>query len=456
MHYGMQSNNTMREDFKNELQHFACSMYNAVGNAVSIGNESGDWDKNRFDFSAIILKYCNEDMDNSLQEISSLLLHPSLSQGHLNAFCANQTKPVNLEYVYQRHLADVLVSLLEQPDVRLQRIVGFTICRLYLNISCTKMQLTTESLMLYIECSTLAGLAKYIIQRKCLNRPTNIGEKSSIPLDDTTGWGYSESYFFTILLLILSSLNLSRGNPDHMFSKPLSTYLLQEEAMVSISDKYHTIMDLVIAFASSHASRYIREMSLWFIAQMCCTVDNVKAISELPQNTLSVASQLFQVSTATSIVQNLHYFLHSTPLFPLLLDAVAKGLEDDWSQIRFAATWACRSLLTLLADDGDAATASLLSRCWPQLLPRLCMNRFYAAEAVKGSSLDFWKQFFSPSRFNGKALLSGMGREAVDYYIRCSSGSTNHMVCEAACHAMVIYSQATQSLLLLPSDGGEG
>eukprot|EP01037_Dinobryon_pediforme_P020023 gene20023-20553_t len=115
------------------------------------------------------------------------------------------------------------------------------------------------------------------------------------------------------------------------------------------------------------------------------------------------------------------------------------GLEDEWSQIRLVATTASRALILAVADgpkEESEAKQGVLIRLWTPLLPRLCMNRFYAADAVRLASLSLWKDVMTV-RFDGKQLLAERCEEAVAYYIRSSRTSTNHMVCEAACHAML-------------------
>jgi hypothetical protein len=47
---------------------------------------------------------------------------------------------------------------------------------------------------------------------------------------------------------------------------------------------------------------------------------------------------------------------------------LAKGLGDNWSQVRFAASVATRAFLEGMDDD-------TMNAVFPMLLPRMCLNR---------------------------------------------------------------------------------
>jgi len=71
---------------------------------------------------------------------------------------------------------------------------------------------------------------------------------------------------------------------------------------------------------------------------------------------------------------------------------------------------------------------------WSHIIPRLCMNRYYAAEAVQSLSQNIWRYFLLPNGL-GRQLIVKHIDTCVDYY--CSmTASKNHMIVEAACQAI--------------------
>jgi len=105
--------------------------------------------------------------------------------------------------------------------------------------------------------------------------------------------------------------------------------------------------------------------------------------------------------------------------------AVCRGLEDNWSQVRFAASVATRNLLLgLVAEERQ----SLLS----SLLPRMCLNRYYLAEGVKLYSQETWRLVFNDQ---GPVFVASEIKSVVDYY-SMQSNANNHAVREAACYCI--------------------
>lgn len=75
---------------------------------------------------------------------------------------------------------------------------------------------------------------------------------------------------------------------------------------------------------------------------------------------------------------------------------LADGLADNWSQVRLAASVAARNFLLSLPNHD---TRQLF---YPQLLPRLCLNRYYVADGVRIYSQETWRQVAGAS---GKDLV---------------------------------------------------
>lgn len=79
---------------------------------------------------------------------------------------------------------------------------------------------------------------------------------------------------------------------------------------------------------------------------------------------------------------------------------LAKGLSDNWSQVRLSASVAARNFLLSLPND----EARLLF--YPVLLPRMCLNRYYAADGVRIYSQETWRQ-----------VTGTAGKELVEQFI---------------------------------------
>ncbi|XP_069690165.1 uncharacterized protein [Periplaneta americana] len=102
---------------------------------------------------------------------------------------------------------------------------------------------------------------------------------------------------------------------------------------------------------------------------------------------------------------------------------LAEGLADNWSQVRLSASVAARKFLMSLPDDKAREVF------YPELLPRMCLNRYYVAEGVRIYSQETWRQVTGTA---GKDLVQKYISYTVDYYIQATE-SDNHAVREAAC-----------------------
>ena len=338
-------------------------------------------------------------------------------------------------------------NVLHHEENRLQSVGGQVFKAIFQLLLTTKEigdagKLLAETVLDILERRLLNGLASTIFFRKEQFRVTYLGDPTSIPLDDTTGWRHLEAYLFVIYSLILTQLDFG---VFPIILKPIPLSILEEIDKNSTSaEKIANMSDLLILYTSQHVNRHLREMTCRFIEQLFIT-QNV--ISSDTRNLFTFDSN-FYVHPRTAKLNNFCRLFSNSPISVLtssnLLDsiivALSSGLEDEWSQIRLVATTASRALILAVADgpkEESEAKQGVLIRLWTPLLPRLCMNRFYAADAVRLASLSLWKDVMTV-RFEGKQLLAERCEEAVAYYIRSSRTSTNHMVCEAACHAMVL------------------
>ncbi|XP_076321586.1 uncharacterized protein LOC143231011 [Tachypleus tridentatus] len=102
---------------------------------------------------------------------------------------------------------------------------------------------------------------------------------------------------------------------------------------------------------------------------------------------------------------------------------LAAGLADNWSQVRLAASEATRKFLLSCSADGDQEVF------FPELLPQMCLNRYYVAEGVRIYSQETWKIV---AKNEGRELVAKYIEHMVNYYIS-QTQADNHAVREAAC-----------------------
>mmetsp|Transcript_21132 Transcript_21132/g.39038 ORF Transcript_21132/g.39038 Transcript_21132/m.39038 type:complete len:610 (+) Transcript_21132:94-1923(+) len=115
---------------------------------------------------------------------------------------------------------------------------------------------------------------------------------------------------------------------------------------------------------------------------------------------------------------------------PTTIKFTAKGLGDNWSQVRLAASTAARYFIEKMGARTEEYDSLLV--------PRICLNRYYVAEGVKLYNQATWKEYVGDQGKQKVALHAG---ETVKYYVsQCLSD--NHSVREAAC--MCIAEMATK------------
>ena len=206
----------------------------------------------------------------------------------------------------------------------------------------------------------------------------------SVLLDDTTGWNTLETSYKIVIELMISI----KCNSKYLRS-------LISKWMYS-NDQSSEYIELLLVSASSHRNRYMREHSFMLIQVL------IEVLEKTPTN--SYLAIMEHINTA-----------------------IAAGMQENWSQIRQVAVKSCCVFLCKDTLD-DPVMRSYLKK----LLPRLCLNRFYAAEGVKSVSHYSWREIFGQ---RGKEYYSEIVVLAAQYYSEASK-SHNHVVCEAACHSM--------------------
>jgi len=70
---------------------------------------------------------------------------------------------------------------------------------------------------------------------------------------------------------------------------------------------------------------------------------------------------------------------------------VARGLGDNWSQVRYASSLCARSFFLAIKGCEDQSVYAPFNEA---LVPRMCLNRYYVAEGVRNYSIETWRQVF--------------------------------------------------------------
>ncbi|GAB4818455.1 hypothetical protein N2152v2_005501 [Parachlorella kessleri] len=111
---------------------------------------------------------------------------------------------------------------------------------------------------------------------------------------------------------------------------------------------------------------------------------------------------------------------------PEIARRLVLGLCDNWSQVRYAASVATRSLLKHTGPE--ARERQLL----PILLPAMCLNRYYVAEGVRNYSQETWRRVMGT---HGRDHVAKHAQQVVSFYVE-QAKANNHSVREAACACM--------------------
>lgn len=153
---------------------------------------------------------------------------------------------------------------------------------------------------------------------------------------------------------------------------------------------------LNLVFASlSHTNRFVRETGY----MVCGALVSIHPLNEQSENKGQIWSE------------GKHF-----------ADVLERGLSDNWSQVRMAACCATRAFLLGIPEEGR-------DEFFPQLLPPLCLNRYYIAEGVRIHCQTTWRMLFSVS---GVAAVEKHLDSIVPFYVK-QSEADNHAVREAAC-----------------------
>ncbi|CAM9544049.1 unnamed protein product [Ectocarpus sp. 6 AP-2014] len=237
--------------------------------------------------------------------------------------------------------------------------------------------------------SGCTGLAAYEFFRKRLSgaisknfeRTTEtitdvISGAENVAVDDTSGWKALETSF-----LALKEFVDAVGRPF------IDGGHLNDETV-----------GYIVSGATVHINRHVREASYQIIRSILDACGTLSG-SDAPQQGDKLA----------------HTFA----------EACAVGMQDNWSQVRYAASVANRSLLKALSPADR-------EQFYPRLLPRMCLNRYYLADGVKLFSQETWRMFMGEE---GREMVGKYAQDVTDYYCMASE-LDNHCVRESACHSI--------------------
>ena len=115
------------------------------------------------------------------------------------------------------------------------------------------------------------------------------------------------------------------------------------------------------------------------------------------------------------------------------------GLADNWSQVRLAASVANRQFFQDFNNDDK-------SLYYKELLPPMCLNRYYLAEGVKLYNQESWKLILGT---DGRKYVQLYIEDMVKFYNE-QTASDNHAVREAACHCIAELSSKIEKEAVKP------
>lgn len=212
---------------------------------------------------------------------------------------------------------------------------------------------------------------------------------------ETEGWHDLESNLLAFAALIRSS--------GHHALVSLKSLKRKEEP--TTFDIYQLDDCLTfIARAENHANRFVREAALKLLD--------------------AVASSAVQADKLCKPVHPKKKLL-VTEVLLIAVSSLQNGLSDNWSQVRYAASLALRTLLQNTPKEDHY-------QFYEQLLPPMCLNRHYVAEGVKSYSQQTWRIVLE---HDGREMLTKYLPSVVDFY-ESQVAADNHAVREAACQAL--------------------
>lgn len=288
------------------------------------------------------------------------------------------------------------------------------------------------------ESVIIPGITRNYVREETV-RPTVLGSQPLIAMDDTTGWNKLETYIVAYHMLITGLM----GHPsteiissDFIYSLFCSTIELHERHQITSC----SMGVFLVTLGAQHVNRHIRERTFNFILDFFI-------LSHQPTTLSFDVWRNWEFVGLTEAHENAPR-TDAESWYPALIDSLYLGMNDDWSQVRYAAALACAELLAIFDEIGMLSDEEndWVTLCWSRLIGTLCLNRFHAAKSLQTVSLAIWETYLLPDGL-GRHLLLEYCDNVSTYYIT-STRVRNHMICEAACYALTEF--ATK--LIHPSD----
>lgn len=234
-------------------------------------------------------------------------------------------------------------------------------------------------------------------------KPTTWRTGVSVAVDDTSGWAALETSLNALCSII-------RGCG--------ASFLEAEDGLAGAEAcAKGSLFDLVVNNGTRHINRHVKAASF---DTSCCIIEACAAANALwpfagegEGGEERAAAASFGDNDARLVVPD------------GLAEAIAGGLADNWSQVRYASSVTCRAFMMALPPAARA-------RYQARLLPRMCFNRHYVAEGVRVYSQETWRVVMGEG---GTAAVAAVAGEVTAYYTQMCDAD-NHCVRESACHCV--------------------
>jgi hypothetical protein len=308
---------------------------------------------------------------------------------------------IDLDEEQEGILLDFLVKFVKEGDVRVSERISVFLSEF---IPFVRNENALQRCYNEVICGIITNL-----ERKITHRPTFTGggDAMMIELDNATGWQRLEAFLRTYHAIIHGMiLRIHSRGTSYSYLNDLLQNISSEDRETD------SLFQTAVENMSTHTNRHFREMTFNFI--------------------YNIAQNVSLTSMLDSDQQHKHLLL-----FQKFLKLLPGGIADDWSQIRFASSRAFLSIAKSVSSLNIFITDPFfmeITGVLPALVSRICLNRFHPAKSVSAISQEIWKFVFGTDGI-GRKLLIDYFQEVTDYYIK-SSEDQNHMISEAACHAI--------------------
>lgn len=234
----------------------------------------------------------------------------------------------------------------------------------------------------------------------------DVDSSGKFALDDTTGWRSLETSLHAYACWVDGCGSYYWAEEGEEKNKK---YYHQQLYQQPAENRVETLLQILENCCTKHKNRHVRAAALQTMDQILknCPTSTVDT-DALPEEV-----ELLRKTTVVILVTT---------------------LADNWSQVRMAASVLCRTLLVQALTSGN--TELLQTQIYPQLIPRMCLNRFYLAQGVKLYSQETWKILFgdnSPYGGNnqGQEMVARYAGAVCRYYAKMADAD-NHCVREVS------------------------